>query len=136
MCVPDDPVAVDDERRPMVRQLTFIDVDTEQLDKLVPEVAQEEDVIVRVTPFLEGLLGRGMVGADANDLGPERIEFGNVLRVTADLPFACSGEAFREEEKDDGLAPVVTDGMHLAIGPHHGEVRGGITYLHHCHVLV
>lgn len=136
MCAPDNPVAVDDERCSVVRKLALIDVYCEQLDKLMPEVAQEEDVVVRVTPLLEGLLGRGMIGADAYDLGPERIEFCNVLRMTADLPFARSGEALREEEQDDSLAPVVTDGMHLAIGPHEGKVRGGITYFNHCHVLV
>ena len=136
MCVFDNPVAVDDECCPVIRKLPFIDVYPEQLDKLMPEVAEKEDVVVWVTPLLEGLLGRGMIGADANDLGPERIKFCNVLRVTADLTFARSGEALREEEQDDSLAPVVTDGMHLAIGPHEGKVRGGITYVNHCHVLV
>ena len=132
----DNPVAVDDERCPVVRKLPFIDVYAEQLDKLMPEVAEKKDVVVRVTPLLEGLLGRGMIGAYADDLGPERIKFCDVLRVSADLTFARSGEALGEEEQDDRLSPVVTDGMHLAIGPHEGKVRGGITYVNHCLVLV
>ncbi len=136
MCTPDLTVAVDDERGALVRKLALIDVYSEQFHKLMPEVAQEEDVVIWVTPLLEGLLRRGVIGADANDLGTKRIEICNVLRMAADLTFARSGEALREEEQDDGLAPVVTDGMHLAICPHEGKVRGGISYVNHCHVLV
>lgn len=101
---------------------TVIDVDTEQLDKPMPEVTEQEDVILRVTPLLEGLLGWSVVGANPDDLCTQSIEFSHALRVTAYLSFARVREALWKKEQDYRVPAVVADAVHLVIGSHQGQV--------------
>lgn len=94
------------------------------------EVAQQRELEAEFDSVGAG--GEGGVDRDAQNLGARLLELAVEFLETAEFvcSTACEGEDVPGH--DDGLAPVVGEGVLLAVAVHQGEVRGGLSDLD-CH---